>query len=310
MPSKLALWKYVLDSELRNAGGVLHVSKLKAKMVRAYRSHRSTTQTDDCLGIEGLALIPDVYLSRVDPYVRLPPTDAEIVRARRALRWHCEKFQADGDHGVLLARYRRHVNAWASAFEKHSAEIMKHAVHVAAWFSFADIPKIDVLQEIGCLLEHMLKLLRSVHPIPRLRLALHHVSDRLHDLGATAWVSSLFRHVDAALGRHSPLSSIHSSGAGKSSIGCVRNRTDQALVREVLGHRQLPPGYRIQYQAKNQGRKPRWIGRVAGSDSCRFSANLGRFTETGAIEHVYRCLMEWHASQAQAVVRQKSKSFH
>eukprot|EP00928_Gymnodinium_smaydae_P030756 TRINITY_DN2277_c0_g7_i1.p1 TRINITY_DN2277_c0_g7~~TRINITY_DN2277_c0_g7_i1.p1 ORF type:complete len:309 (+),score=16.38 TRINITY_DN2277_c0_g7_i1:31-957(+) len=300
MPSKRQTWKYVLDLELRKAGGVLHVEKLKGRMMRSYLSERHSTRSAHCLGLEALASIPDEYLSMVDSYVRLPPTDLEIVRARSKLQWHCQQFEGHGNKFMLIDRYATNLETWAGRLDAHSVDIMKHAVHVAAWLAFAAEQEDDLLSRIASLLVRMLVALEGVHPIPRLRLALHHAADRLNDLDECEWATNALLRVDSALGRLSTNGSFsQSNNVAHNQVGRVGNyqRTDLALVRQVLGHRQLPHGCRILFKAPYKTQPARWCGRVRGSESNQFSANLRRFTETEAIEHVYRCIVSWHEYQ-------------
>eukprot|EP00928_Gymnodinium_smaydae_P029721 TRINITY_DN22301_c0_g3_i1.p1 TRINITY_DN22301_c0_g3~~TRINITY_DN22301_c0_g3_i1.p1 ORF type:complete len:329 (+),score=16.51 TRINITY_DN22301_c0_g3_i1:13-999(+) len=303
MPSKQQTWKYVLDTELRNAGGMLHVKKLKDKMTRSYKSERRTTRNAHCLGLEALASIPDEYLSMVDSYVRLPPSDSEIARARAKLQWHCHQFEGRRDKHALIDRYSSRVNGWANDLEERSAEMMKHAVHVAAWLAFAADQEDDLLSRVGSLLVHMLRALKGIHLISRLRLALYHVADRLNDLDECEWVTNALTLVNSALGRLPSGGSLEGRNVTSSHVKPSRNpqRTDYALVRHVLGTRELPPGCRIFFKAASHRRKQRdearWCGCVRGSRSNQFSANLKRFTERDAIEHVYRSLVAWHEYQ-------------
>eukprot|EP00928_Gymnodinium_smaydae_P033094 TRINITY_DN23804_c0_g1_i1.p1 TRINITY_DN23804_c0_g1~~TRINITY_DN23804_c0_g1_i1.p1 ORF type:complete len:153 (-),score=3.82 TRINITY_DN23804_c0_g1_i1:114-572(-) len=150
----------------------------------------------------------------VDSLVRLPPTDAEIVRSRSKLQWHCQQFERKENKLAVISRYLNSVNDWAADMDAHSADIMKHAVHVAAWLAFASDPEGDLLEKIVSLLGRMLTVLAGIHLVPRLRLALYHAVDRLNDLCEQKWVTNTLvtdtlALVNFALGRLPSGGSLH-----------------------------------------------------------------------------------------------------
>lgn len=71
--SRWSGWKRELDTELQQAGGELPWKRLRDRLVVRYReSGEPNGVSEDELGSQALACIPDKYLSRKDEVVRLP----------------------------------------------------------------------------------------------------------------------------------------------------------------------------------------------------------------------------------------------
>eukprot|EP00929_Paragymnodinium_shiwhaense_P005009 TRINITY_DN10638_c0_g1_i1.p1 TRINITY_DN10638_c0_g1~~TRINITY_DN10638_c0_g1_i1.p1 ORF type:complete len:251 (-),score=96.50 TRINITY_DN10638_c0_g1_i1:396-1148(-) len=70
---KWAGWKRALDDELKTAGGELPWKKLRKALVKQYQeSGMNGASSEDILGAQALAAIPESYLSKKDDLVRLP----------------------------------------------------------------------------------------------------------------------------------------------------------------------------------------------------------------------------------------------
>jgi len=254
--------------------------------------------------LHALSEIPEEYLSHVDALVRLPPSDEEVVGARKALQFHCGEFDKRQDKQRIIARYKRELPHWQAKGD--FANIMKHSVHVSAWVSFASGVDDACTVDLVSLLNEMLRGLGKKYPIPRLNLALRHVADRLQDLiddgicGDSA--ASTLQVINRLLGRAPPFGGFATYGHAPGARG--GQRTDVQFVRQVLGSRELPPGYRILYKAGRAGRSPRWYAALAGRRSRAYTdnaltgsnASTSRFTEEDAIEHVYRFILHHSAN--------------
>lgn len=72
--SKWAGWKRALDDELKSAGGEIPWKKLRKALVSKYIASGviNGESSEEVLGVQALAAIPDGYLSKKDGLVRLP----------------------------------------------------------------------------------------------------------------------------------------------------------------------------------------------------------------------------------------------
>lgn len=297
-------WQWLLDSELRNAGGAMPWSVLRNRMVRRHIADAGHQEPFDVVQAFALAIIPAGYLSSVDNLVRLPPTDEEIVQARKRLQYHCEKFHAYRDKQALIEIYKRELAVWKR--QQDTATIMRHAVHVSAWVAFANtmVHGCDGLPALVSLLHDMLVALGNKYPTPRLNVSLRHVADRLGDTivdsGDAEWLSTSLARVNKLLGRVPPAGG-QAQGVQTPHRRCPV-RTDVQFVRSVLGsQRPLPPGYKIRSQAgrmqNGSWRSTRWFGSLRGKRLTGSNAATSRFTDEDAINHVYSFILRHRARE-------------
>lgn len=220
---------------------------------------------------------------------RSPHLDEELLKVREELKRHVTAFnEKEGlNFDSLIARYRKHSGTWAASGE--TAQILKHAVHVAAWIVFGTRTfgrdRENVLQDLALLLCEMLQERAGVQPTPRLVNALRYVEELLLDFDGEdddSWANSclrevqkaIFQHDQAVLRSHLGTRRERSPGSQKRTIAKpgTHGRTDQALVRRVLGGRfvNLPPRTMIRWD----GRQQRWYaanatGNIRGSNALR-----------------------------------------
>jgi cell growth-regulating nucleolar protein len=80
---KWAGWKRALDSELQEHGGEMPWKRLRDSLVARYRSASEHAKEGEVeLGNQALATIPNEYLSKKDPLVRLPAGAVGALRNR------------------------------------------------------------------------------------------------------------------------------------------------------------------------------------------------------------------------------------
>ncbi|CAK0845113.1 unnamed protein product [Prorocentrum cordatum] len=303
-------WRVVLDSELRDAGGVLSWRALQDRMRKRYVSEVGTGGPYSLIGTCALAVIPPEYLSAADALVRLPPIDADIATAQKQLQYHCHKFEHNRDITALINRYSRKVTFWKA--REQIPTIMKHAVHVAAWVAFASDLGEEVLRAIVLLLADMLSALGQNHPIPRLLLALRHAADRLQhfrdEAGAPHWTATTLERVNEILGR---APAVGYAGMARSSCHATpRSRawTDASGVERRLRATQQPRGATAALWAPRSAMPGATVGACLatiglGSRALTAASQLQRSgrSSSGRTSRRY-----WSATPTRAGVRQSS----
>jgi len=222
---------------------------------------------------------------------RSPRMDSELLRVREDLKRHVVAFNEGGNvvFDRLVARYRKHTEGWASSGD--TAQILKHAVHVSAWIVFGTRTfgrqREGVLQDLVVLLSEMLTARGRVPPTPRLVNSLRYVEellldfDGLFEIGLTEVQKAIMQY-DRAHGGGERSSR---TGVQKIARPGTHGRTDQALVRKVLGGRldHLPPRTYISWD----GAKRRWYGHTPGGNIRGTNAVLSRFaSDEDAIRHI------------------------
>jgi len=225
---------------------------------------------------------------------RSPRVDEEFLRVREDLKRHVTAFN-EGDNVVfdrLVAQYRKHTERWSSSGE--TAQILKHVVNVSAWIVFGTRTfgreRESVLQDLVVLLSDMLRARGRALPTPRLVHCLRYVEELLLDFddlferGLTEVQRAIMQHDLASVQSHE-----HGSQTGTQTVVRARpgthGRTDQALVRRVLGERLniLPPSTFIRWD----GRRRNWFGKNPTGTMRGTCANRSRFaSDEDAIRHV------------------------
>lgn len=212
-----------------------------------------------------------------------------LLAVRRDLLHHVTSFNGLNDDREtfdrLIRKYRKKTVEWSSA--GNTATILKHAVHVAAWIVFGERDFGRSREErLACctdLLCEMLVARSGVTPTPRLIDALRYVEELCQDFEGEAWATRSLEEVSKAVIAydrsflHSHLGERAESSAararGQTNVPpFTHGRTDQALVRSILGERywNLPPKTKIYWD----GRQQRWYassgkGNIRGSNAMR-----------------------------------------
>eukprot|EP00434_Breviolum_minutum_P026195 symbB.v1.2.023156.t3/scaffold2099.1/size89596/3 len=171
---------------LKEANGVLHYEVVASKLAEALQRAQPETGEAGDLKLLALASIPLDFCNETDPFVRYPAesskkrkaeamdiiftnNDQFIAGVRQRMVSHAERFGRRSSNSQLLHRYLDSCRDWAE--KKETAQIFRHAFHVAAWFSmfsFATLASNLELEQVADLLMKMLQLCH-VEPTPELR---------------------------------------------------------------------------------------------------------------------------------------------
>lgn len=249
--------------------------------------------------------------------------DNALLQLRQELLHHVEAFNTKPglDFDRLVKRYRGKTRDWSA--NAHIDMVLKHAVHVCAWIRFGtrvfERDREVVLETLASLLGEMLDARGQVQPHSQLVRALRFVAEFCEDFFEYTWAMCCLQKIQRALADCYELQTNATPGPAPTtgrqpgtpaSTRCKHGtygRTDQALVRRVLGNRVhcLPDGVKIYWDGLQQ----RWYATKNGNHWRGSNAKMSRFdTDEVAIDYVFDIIMRGDERPFEQLVPKRIKT--
>eukprot|EP00933_Yihiella_yeosuensis_P020869 TRINITY_DN16647_c0_g1_i1.p1 TRINITY_DN16647_c0_g1~~TRINITY_DN16647_c0_g1_i1.p1 ORF type:complete len:478 (+),score=134.56 TRINITY_DN16647_c0_g1_i1:107-1435(+) len=248
---------------------------------------------------------------------------ADLLKIRERLQHHAHRFETNKTNQQPRSKQKKidtieKNKKWVDALQrdvgflekkeerKKSELLMKEIFPVASWTAFANDPDGDILPPLIELLNVMLSATArlQLELTCRERAALRHVKERMEDIreddqdDEVPLLPELIEAIEHAT------TDVPGPGSGSIKVDSQHEspgtwgRTDQLLVRRVLGGRAIPANCAIRWDGRPDAM--RWYASVPGhSHLAGSNATRRRYTDEEAILHCEKAIWKWVESKKQ-----------